>query len=934
MSLDLPISPSTRVSGPYVASAGQTAFSVTFPFQDNADIRVATRASDYDAWALAVLGVDYSVSGAGAPAGGTITFGTGRAAGTQVSITGRAVIAALLDAVPAGGFRSDTFNALMDRVTIWTQELRRDTDSVTARMDVATPQIAGLLEDVAGLTAGYVQDFPRAGITGRRIPTDTVRVNGYNVPGDYGYGAVYVAGSDTGPNAIQDTDGLWRQLWLNGNVVDIGWFGGAPADQPKTDAAITAAEAALVAAGGGTIVFRGPGWTFTSQRKPAAGVHWQFDGYVNAVLLTNEWGQIRAHAAENYYLAGPHVGERRIARTMHVTVLGSGTDMSATGDNGFELNIEKLNWRDPALAQSGEIAGFVSNIRTGGPATGVQNSVSGFGADIGTVTGAGFAAQWEGVTTQFGLIADGTPIVARQVYQFGVINSRTGTRIGGYHQAVKGTMETGTYYRSESDGRWGDIIRSSVGAIGDWMQFKASDVGKLTWDPANDTNKIMSVEVNSAGTMAWRRGNATTDLLATVDQVGVFTVKDSIGIGIDGYGDRNAYIDFNAADGYDYNSRLIRSSGVNGTLDLIQLGTGALRIRHLGGGQSHWIGTGGYIHNVTGNIQFGLFSEADAGANWYGSNVFQGSDPGSHNGQGRFNTAIRHRPVGSGTNGPSHADYGLGISLIKQNWGTTTTGGEIDGAYFVVRNGGPDVANNAATNASDCSCWLGDIQNIGASGFAAVFEAAASNINRSDFQINKAVRIQAGVINTTLAGQQSYGYLAIADTGVHDAGFQVQNGVSSSWAAYFKAVGGTGNTLKFQITDTNYVFNLSGWITNNTADIAKVSNNFWQAYTSSRVQTGSYTIDFDTDLGRTVHLAGGSAVTVTLPNTGKVGWWCDLVLDASAAVATFSPASGASLLAKSSHTKLSTLNGRVRLEVTANSGGTSAVYTLTGDTSA
>jgi len=929
MSLSLPITPSARVSGPYTAGAGQTAFSVTFPFQDNADLRVETRASDYDAWTAAVLGTDYSVTGAGTPGGGAVIFGTGRAAGTRVRITGRAAIAALLDAVPAGSFDSKTFNTLFDRVTIWTQELRRDTDSVTARMDVATPQIAGLLEDVAGLTAGYVQDFPRAGITGRKIPTATVRVNGYNVAGDYGYGAVYVAGASDGPQAIQDTDGLWRQLWLNHGDVEAGWFGGIPGDLAKTNAAVTAAETALAAAGGGTLTFPGTGWR-VSQVVPHAKAPRIWTGYVDTSLISQEFPNLYAMSGETYKLDGPHADRRLAAKSLDVYVVGAAAASGGKGDNAFEINLQKLNWRNTTA--NGEMAGLVVNARQGGDNTGRSNDLSGIGIDVGTVTGAGFTCQYENVTTQFGPVGDGTPVVYRMGQQCGVINSRTGTRIGYVHNAIVGTMETAMYFQTESTARWGDILRSQVAALGAFICFSASDVGKLTWNPVNDAAKTMSVEVNSAGTMAWRRGNGTTDLLATLDQVGVFAIKDSLGIGIDGFGDRNAYIDFNAADGYDYNSRLIRGAGVNGSLDLIQLGTGTLRIRHLGSGQSHWTGSGGYIHNVTGNIQFGLFSEADTGATWYGSNVFQGSDTGSHNGQGHFNTAIRHRPVGSGTNGPSHADYGLGISLIKQNWGTTTVGGELDGAYFVVRQGGPDVANNAATNSSDCSCWLADIQNVGASGFAAVFEAAASNVDRS-FAMTKAVRIQAGVINTTLAGQQSYGYLAIADTGVHDAGFQVQNGTASSWAAYFKGVGGTGNTLRFQITDTNYVFNLDGWITNNTADLAKVSNNFWQAYTSSRVQNGSYTIDFDQDLGRTVHLAGGAATTVTLPNTGKVGWWCDLVLDASAAVATFSPASGASLLAKSSHTKLSTLNGRVRLEVSANPGGASAVYTLSGDTS-
>lgn len=134
MSQGFPIAPSTRLSGPYTATEGQTAFSVTFPFQANDDLAVQVRANAAANWTAALLGTDYSVTGAGATAGGGIAFGTGRAGGSQVRILGLAPIAALLDAVPAGAFDNETFNRLFDRIVIWMQEARRDIADVQARV--------------------------------------------------------------------------------------------------------------------------------------------------------------------------------------------------------------------------------------------------------------------------------------------------------------------------------------------------------------------------------------------------------------------------------------------------------------------------------------------------------------------------------------------------------------------------------------------------------------------------------------------------------------------------------------------------------------------------------------------------------------------------------------------------------------------------------
>ncbi|MCX5478443.1 DUF2793 domain-containing protein [Kaistia geumhonensis] len=110
----------------------------------------------------------------------------------------------------------------------------------------------------------------------------------------------------------------------------------------------------------------------------------------------------------------------------------------------------------------------------------------------------------------------------------------------------------------------------------------------------------------------------------------------------------------------------------------------------------------------------------------------------------------------------------------------------------------------------------------------------------------------------------------------------------------------------------------------------------WQAFGELRpARNGSGTTDALalTDLGKQVILTNGSAITLTLPNSLPVGFQC-IVIQGGAGAVTFSPASGASLKNRNSHTKTSGLDALVTVLVRANSGGSSAVFHIAGDTAA
>lgn len=106
---------------------------------------------------------------------------------------------------------------------------------------------------------------------------------------------------------------------------------------------------------------------------------------------------------------------------------------------------------------------------------------------------------------------------------------------------------------------------------------------------------------------------------------------------------------------------------------------------------------------------------------------------------------------------------------------------------------------------------------------------------------------------------------------------------------------------------------------------------------TDNLQTGtSYTIDVagaDSDRGRMIECNNASGITVTLPNSAPVGFYCS-VYQGGAGQITFTPASGATRVNRQSHTKSAGQWAGCGLKVWRNSGGNTAQWVLTGDTAA
>jgi hypothetical protein len=137
------------------AVTNQTAFSVPFPFLATADITAYKIGLD-GLTTLLSYPTNYTLTGAGNPAGGTLTLKLGAQAGQKLLIVGTASRARGNSVVRGGKFDSKAIDEDLDRLTIITQELDREMARTVRAAYGATP--ASLTPGVDGTLAVWQAD--------------------------------------------------------------------------------------------------------------------------------------------------------------------------------------------------------------------------------------------------------------------------------------------------------------------------------------------------------------------------------------------------------------------------------------------------------------------------------------------------------------------------------------------------------------------------------------------------------------------------------------------------------------------------------------------------------------------------------------------------------------------------------------------------------
>lgn len=118
---------STTSKVSYSGNGSTVAFTVTFYFLADAHVKVLVRSAN-GTETVKTLGSDYTVSGAGNPAGGTVTFLTAPIAGETVVLARNVPLTQVTDYTPNDPFPAETHEEALDKLTQIVQQINETVD--------------------------------------------------------------------------------------------------------------------------------------------------------------------------------------------------------------------------------------------------------------------------------------------------------------------------------------------------------------------------------------------------------------------------------------------------------------------------------------------------------------------------------------------------------------------------------------------------------------------------------------------------------------------------------------------------------------------------------------------------------------------------------------------------------------------------------------
>lgn len=145
------ITNTTLASPTYNGNGATTAFATGFQFLQNADLLVTVTDAD-GVETVKTITTHYTVTGAGSPSGGTVTFLVAPITGEKVNITSNVTLDQQTDYVEGGSFAASTHETALDKLTKISQQLQAQID----RAIVLPVSNQSVTTTTAPVTAGYV----------------------------------------------------------------------------------------------------------------------------------------------------------------------------------------------------------------------------------------------------------------------------------------------------------------------------------------------------------------------------------------------------------------------------------------------------------------------------------------------------------------------------------------------------------------------------------------------------------------------------------------------------------------------------------------------------------------------------------------------------------------------------------------------------------
>jgi hypothetical protein len=180
--------------------------------------------------------------------------------------------------------------------------------------------------------------------------------------------------------------------------------------------------------------------------------------------------------------------------------------------------------------------------------------------------------------------------------------------------------------------------------------------------------------------------------------------------------------------------------------------------------------------------------------NHYADFAIQQTNAGNHTTYDNSAFSVSSAVVGNGNNAPADYDNGVNISVIKQNWDTSTVQGGINGLNIVVRQGTDDTD--------------GITENIGVvNGYGAGIEGVTESFAGSGSQtVLQQVDYQLGEIETgATGGANADGLNLNANVGTLNTGLLIQSNAGAGWTNAISVSGNGAGGTTFSVTPAGLV---------------------------------------------------------------------------------------------------------------------------------
>jgi hypothetical protein len=316
------------------------------------------------------------------------------------------------------------------------------------------------------------------------------------------------------------------------SVKDFGAVGDGVTDDTSK---VAAADAAVAAIGGGTVVFPGGPYNFTGQPDP--GVTWRFSGAPVQRTLLGGGANFEATSASYTYLSGPHPTFQKTAEYIRVLVQGSEQIGQSFCDAALNLHIQKEHWSETTgTPKAGEIDGLCITYRQGGPRVGGGDPLAGISSGAAILCNAQ-ATQASGATQILEAVNSVVDVpglaVNRQIgIQIGMLNTRDGDYYGNVVISTTGTQSAAFYAISQSPSTWTNVLMSRVGS---YVPYFISVLGRSRWQTVAGVNASLEQEdpsgdlvfKNNGGTEIFRVGQTRTTATPNTARVAA-TTSESI----------------------------------------------------------------------------------------------------------------------------------------------------------------------------------------------------------------------------------------------------------------------------------------------------------------------------------------------------------------------------------------------------------------------